>query len=297
MLHFLRLIAYYCLSACFFVVCTMATEQKAKENEPEYVKEKKTFIREYEFDPKLNISKLDIHQDPSGIWSGGIGATVWDAGIVLSKYFEKNYKSLIENKSILEIGSGTGLVGMISIKLGANALLFTDKDCAIPLLNKNLFENFYKFYSIKKEEQQDDNKSNDDQKEQCLILSKELTWDDDKELKALQDFMKKHYYKFDSMFDYIIIADCIAWKELYKALIYALSSIVNFIATNNKNGNIPSIIMSYEIRKPEEEKEFFDLLKEIDWKYEKVKLDQDNMDPMYLCDELVIYDITPKLKK
>ena len=104
--------------------------------------DKATFIREYEFDANY-ITKLDIHQDPQGLWSGGIGATVWDAGLVLSKYFEANSKTLIENKSVLEIGSGTGLVGMVCAKLGAKSVLFTDKDCAMPLLNKNIFENFY----------------------------------------------------------------------------------------------------------------------------------------------------------
>ena len=275
----------------------MATEQKNNDKE----KEKKTFIREYDFDLNLKLSKLDIHQDPSGIWSGGIGATVWDAGIVLSKYFEKNCK-LIENKSILEIGSGTGLVGMVSIRLGAKALLFTDKDCAIPLLNKNLFENFYKFYSIKsKQDKDNDDDDDDDEKSKkqtncdCLILSKELTWDDDKELKSLQEFIKKHYSKYESLFDCIFFADCIAWRELYKPLVHTLHSIVNFIATNNKNGSIPSIIMSYEIRKDDEEQEFFQLLSDINWKYEKIKLDENNMDPMYICDELVIFKITPKL--
>ena len=278
----------------------MATEEKKKK------KEKTTFVREYEFNPKLNIKKLDIHQDPQGLWSGGIGSTVWDAGIVLSKYFETTHQQLIKNKSILEIGSGTGLVGMVCLRLGAKAVLFTDLLRLIPLLNKNLFENFYKHYSIKsltdkldtnKNTNDDDKKINEQENKdnsRPLLLSKELTWDNDKEMKLLFEFMQKHYYKFDSMFDCIVLSDCIYEQQFHKPLINTLQSVVKFIATNSKNKQIPSIIMSSEIRKPEIEQAFLDLLTKINWKYKLIDLS--NIDPMYICDELVVYHITPKLQ-
>merc|ERR1712228_879168 len=215
---------------------------------------------------------------------GGIGATIWDAGLVLSKYFEANNKALIRDKSVLEIGSGTGLVGMVCAKLGAKSVLFTDKDCAMPLLNKNLFENFYKYYSVKLQKEEEDN--------QTLLLSHELTWGDDKQMKSLCDFMLKHFGKIVGMFDVIILSDCICWKELHKPLIGALQSIVNFIAKHNKN-RIPLIIMSYEIRKEKEEQNFFELLTKIKWKYKRLELK--GVDLMWICDELPVYIIYPEV--
>eukprot|EP01084_Bolivina_argentea_P061274 111980_1 len=106
--------------------------------------------------------------------------------------------------------------------------------------------------------------------------------------------MKIHYGKFDSMFDVIILSDCICWKELHKLLVETLEYIVTFIVKNNKNKHLPSIIMSYEIRKDDEEKNFFDCLNKIDWKYKQIEVN--NINPMYVCDELVVYLITPQLQ-
>eukprot|EP00386_Alphamonas_edax_P013642 GDKI01042115.1.p1 GENE.GDKI01042115.1~~GDKI01042115.1.p1 ORF type:complete len:155 (+),score=51.38 GDKI01042115.1:210-674(+) len=51
--------------------------------------------RPYEFDSRTPTGciELDMYQDPSGLWSAGIGATVWDAGLVLCKYLESEVKN------------------------------------------------------------------------------------------------------------------------------------------------------------------------------------------------------------
>ncbi len=44
-----------------------------------------------------------------------LGLTVWDGALVLSKYFEHRVASgdlVVANKSCLELGAGTGLVGI-----------------------------------------------------------------------------------------------------------------------------------------------------------------------------------------
>jgi predicted nicotinamide N-methyase len=55
--------------------------------------------------------------------SGGVGCVVWDAAIVLSKYLETPGFSgdgahALSRRSVLELGSGTGAVGLMAATLG-----------------------------------------------------------------------------------------------------------------------------------------------------------------------------------
>lgn len=81
----------------------------------------KTFI--------INLFGIDlvINQDPDS--SIGHGSTVWDSSVIFSKYIEYNPSlysaTTIAGKSVLELGSGTGLAGLSLMILGAR-VTFTD---------------------------------------------------------------------------------------------------------------------------------------------------------------------------
>ena len=51
--------------------------------------------------------------------------TVWDCSIILSKYLEKEKES-IRGKTVLELGSGTGLVSISCSRLDASKVFMTD---------------------------------------------------------------------------------------------------------------------------------------------------------------------------
>ena len=51
----------------------------------------------------------------------GVAGCVWHSSIVLSRYFSEN-RSLIASKNVIELGAGTGLLGIICHRLGANVL-------------------------------------------------------------------------------------------------------------------------------------------------------------------------------
>ncbi|TPX60240.1 hypothetical protein PhCBS80983_g01901 [Powellomyces hirtus] len=95
------------------------------------------------FDNPLDNRPLIVQQDPSGNLGGGQGATVWDSGLCLAKYIEKRLKKdpqLLLGARVLEIGSGTGLVGLAVAMMGAGSTTsveLTDMPIAIPLLDKN----------------------------------------------------------------------------------------------------------------------------------------------------------------
>jgi predicted nicotinamide N-methyase len=69
------------------------------------------------------------------------GAVVWDASVVMTKYFEKNAHELVVGKRCLELGSGCGLVGIGLAVLGAASVLLTDRPEMIPILSGHVARN------------------------------------------------------------------------------------------------------------------------------------------------------------
>jgi archaellin len=67
----------------------------------------------------------------------GTGLNVWDGSIVLSKYLE-SHKDLVNQKNVLEVGSGTGVVGIVAAILGATKVILTDLDYSIDNLQNNI---------------------------------------------------------------------------------------------------------------------------------------------------------------
>ena len=72
-----------------------------------------SFVREFE----CCSSTLQIHQAEIG----DVGCVVWDAAMVLAKYLELGHKTEsfdIKGKKIIELGAGTGIVGLCAAVLG-----------------------------------------------------------------------------------------------------------------------------------------------------------------------------------
>ncbi|KAM4613929.1 EEF1A lysine methyltransferase 3-like [Polymixia lowei] len=69
----------------------------------------------------------------------GVAAPVWDAALHLCRYFEDQSFDL-RGKRILELGAGTGIVGILAARLGAEVTL-TDLPLAVPQLQTNVSAN------------------------------------------------------------------------------------------------------------------------------------------------------------
>ncbi|XP_018415902.1 PREDICTED: protein N-lysine methyltransferase METTL21A [Nanorana parkeri] len=114
----------------------------------------------------------------------GVAAVVWDAAIVLCMYLEAGGINL-EGRSVIELGAGTGLVGIVATLLGAEATV-TDREIALEFLKTNVHDNLPTDLLHK-------------------VSVKPLTWG-----KGLEDF---------SPFDVIVGADIIYLEETFQDLL------------------------------------------------------------------------------
>eukprot|EP00118_Oscarella_pearsei_P001823 m.8603 g.8603 ORF g.8603 m.8603 type:complete len:235 (+) comp20726_c0_seq4:77-781(+) len=66
----------------------------------------------------------------------GVAAVVWNASVMMSEWLESGVIDL-KGKRVLELGSGTGLAGMVASALGGHVTL-TDRALALDLLQMNV---------------------------------------------------------------------------------------------------------------------------------------------------------------
>ncbi len=63
------------------------------------------------------------------------GAKIWDSGRALSSWITKE---LGPGKCVLELGAGTGIVGLTAAAMGAKSVILTDQPEMVPLLEQNI---------------------------------------------------------------------------------------------------------------------------------------------------------------
>ncbi|OQS04161.1 hypothetical protein THRCLA_03584 [Thraustotheca clavata] len=96
----------------------------------------------YAFDQgEFKIHGHQLYIEEVGNSGKGTGLTIWDGSIVLAKYLEQQDASSAHNvygKGILELGAGTGLVGLAAAFCGASNVLLTDLDYTLTNLQHNI---------------------------------------------------------------------------------------------------------------------------------------------------------------
>lgn len=68
-------------------------------------------------DKTLTIEQKLNNEELSGV--------VWDAGLLITDFLKTN-ETLLENKTVLDLGCGTGVVGLVACLLNARSVTFTD---------------------------------------------------------------------------------------------------------------------------------------------------------------------------
>ncbi|GAB6024198.1 Methyltransferase-like protein 21D [Chamberlinius hualienensis] len=149
-----------------------------------------TFVREFEVSNEII---LKIHQK----MIGDEGCVVWDAALVLAKFLiynqnQSNKLINLVNSTIIELGAGTGIVGITAAVLGADVIL-TDISEYVDLMQKNIEYN--QLYIKGK------------------IQCKSLYWG-----KSDEEFAK-------CAPKYILVSDCVYYKQSLEPLFETLSNL------------------------------------------------------------------------
>jgi hypothetical protein len=106
-----------------------------------------TCIREFRCVAKEDMSSSNMTCEDESLYvfespgSLGIGGKVWDATFVLLDFFtDPAYRGMIENKRVLELGSGTGLssLGLATLPHKPLHVTMTDLAPVVPLMNANI---------------------------------------------------------------------------------------------------------------------------------------------------------------
>ena len=90
-------------------------------------------------DGLLMINNIPLYIDTMESKLGAkTGCSIWDGSIVLAKFLEQHASQYVHNATILELGSGTGVVGLAAARLGALHVELTDLEYALPNLQHNI---------------------------------------------------------------------------------------------------------------------------------------------------------------
>ncbi|KAJ2744670.1 Protein-lysine N-methyltransferase efm6 [Coemansia sp. BCRC 34301] len=91
---------------------------------------------------RAEASPVRVLQDSTGATGCGVGSTVWDSGLVMAKYLDHQTrlgKLDLSQKTVVELGSGTGLVGIALGRLHPECkVVLTDKQELLGLLSRNI---------------------------------------------------------------------------------------------------------------------------------------------------------------
>ncbi|POM74147.1 Nicotinamide N-methyltransferase [Phytophthora palmivora] len=89
---------------------------------------------------EFTIDGRVVHIEEIGNSGKGTGLTTWDGSVVLAKYLEHQRRSDIAGSRVVELGGGTGLVGISAALLGARQVILTDLDYVVDNLARNAAE-------------------------------------------------------------------------------------------------------------------------------------------------------------
>ncbi|KAJ7067976.1 putative methyltransferase-domain-containing protein [Mycena amicta] len=138
----------------------------------------------------LHLESINIHLklDPKS----GCGGIAWPAAEVLCRYLARRGSTSLRGKTVLDLGSGTGLCGLLAAKLGATAYL-TDQAPLLSVMQENVA-------------------LNDELSSLCTVA--ELNWGE-----PLPPDIP--------LPDVILAADCVYFEPAFPLLVQTLSALVN----------------------------------------------------------------------
>jgi predicted nicotinamide N-methyase len=156
--------------------------------------------------PRLGDIKLYL-ADPKGDSNRLLFSHfLWNSGIQLAEFIEGEGAWDVKGKTVLEVGAGSGIAGIVAAKAGAESVIITDYPALEILANleKNVKENLPEESRIGRE----------GRPAACSVQGHE--WG---ELSEDDDFVQAHR----ASFDIILVADCLWMPDQHSNLMKSIS--------------------------------------------------------------------------
>ncbi|KAH9051861.1 putative methyltransferase-domain-containing protein [Lactarius vividus] len=158
--------------------------------------------------------------------SPGCGGIAWPAGEVLACYIAQRGKAL-QGLNVLELGSGTGLVGLVAGYFGARVYI-TDQAPLIPIMERNIaLSNL-----------------------QSSVTAAELDWS-----KPLPEHLPQP--------DMVLAADCVYFEPAFPLLVATLAALVP--PPHESAPMAPEVLFCYKKRRKADKRFFAILKKQFTW--------------------------------
>ena len=125
----------------------------------------------------------------------GIAFQVWPAALILSQYLAQS-PDVVKGKTVLELGAGCGVCGMIAGMCGAVSVILTDCAETVSHLQENIAANVLSL-------------------PEGVVEATSLEWGESSELSA----------------DIVIVSDCLYWAHLHQRLLHTLRVCCDATAT------------------------------------------------------------------
>ncbi|KND03811.1 uncharacterized protein SPPG_01267 [Spizellomyces punctatus DAOM BR117] len=146
---------------------------------------------------------IELHQDPNASIDlhSHTGNVVWDSAYILAKFISEHLS--LEGKTVLELGSGTGLIGISAWIAAAKLVILTDISDTLELTKRNVETNSQRICASAP--------ATGHAKNSIQVMS--LTWGE----------TDRSQYKFTSDYpDYIFGSDIVYLKDTFNALCQTL---------------------------------------------------------------------------
>ncbi|KAH9395790.1 hypothetical protein TYRP_020200 [Tyrophagus putrescentiae] len=228
---------------------TTATNQPGPETVNSYSKQQQDeeyFERRIEFEAP-EVLKLfpnfKGNEEPPELkilqkWDSDESGVVWDASLLLAKYLERlaaskeadSKKHLFSEAKAVELGSGTGFLGLWLAAMGARVLL-TDLPSNLELMKRNLKLN-------------SSSAQKDGIIEEDLVSIAAFDWLDGSQRQTERDFLG---WAPIGDIDYFIVSDCLYYKEGIEAIYSFLDWVLGDLQTSAQ------FLIAYEDREDKAE--------------------------------------------
>jgi len=203
------------------------------------------------------------------------GTRVWDTAIVMAKLLEQN-PSNVYGKNVLELGAGTGLVGLVAARLGAKSVLLTEISSTLPSLNQAVARNnLGSLCSVK-----------------CLDWNA-LNYQSPGQQQEDNIFFQRNTDQFS--FDLILASDvliCRQWACAFIKVLTVISNMIHLSTTTNSSSKLPTILIGSP-RDRDGVQHFLELLSSCN--FHVTELQPAEFHPDFFCPDIVVFALTPNL--